>query len=1512
MKRGKVKRVVVQKSMALAMALAMTLTMTTYAMPATVMAAEEDENANAPVFQMEGRGAVHDYGKSGDDPATPEDESAVVANSDPFKSGQYQESTKYSLKANGTPVSVYKYQKQANPGKFYHMDVARFSSDDAQPVFEVTVNDGSLIESVTIYPQRYYPQDGFQISEDKKTLTFQMSENLRYCILNINGTEDDREGKPQLAIINDPTETNKPDVNGANVLNFKTFADNYLAEHPVTDTVGEKCRDGGSVTDTSLNTSAEYTWEYGEGVYQDYWDKDVFFPNKRARLQNDVTDAFQAALKEVKESGTLDTIYFPAGTYVWSGLSIKDWDGNGKDGALNIYVDEDALLVNRMQECVEAMEPAIGIWNSSNITVSGRGVFDGNGAYSKTMDQAHARLSGHQGGSMVVQSQDITFNDTYLRDAKQWNWECHTGENITYNNIKGLSPYQHSWVDGLDLTSGKNITVNGAITMGNDDTFASGHFNPSDGFPQGELSGKDLDNLTTAQKNTAAAAGIYNKDRLKWDTKDSENFTINNTLGWSTFANAVRLGHNTKWKPDGGSYQMKNYEFNNVNTLHVQGWNPNLGGGGLSIQNGTNNCNPNYESLVFNDCSFNATAGGNSARFPSGNNLNNYHPKKVTLKNCWFKDASTPVAFRKIDNVRVEDFYVGGELVKYTSQVNLSVGDDVGSFVFLANGKPVVDNELPKITSLSDTIQAYAGNPLVFYVEAEDPDGDEIIIKDADVSAMAGASFDPAAGEFKWTPSTDEINKTYDVKFSVTDYTGTLVSKTVKIQVNSSLNAAKSYPVSEDAHLQSWKDEKGKNFGNTRYLTAVMNSKYGTMNEGLTTTSTADGNDAKVIYLKFDLSEIKKQADLYDKAELALTYIIKRNNSKGDIEDSIRVVEVNDSSWKEGSITWNNKPVIDPSDSVISTTFRLGTATQDKPSGDNQAINGGRAVADITKYIDEAIKADKDDLTLAVCETQGAEVYFVSREGASGFKNATEDMAPSILLNIPTPVDVEGAAALTVKEGYKAIKTNSFVIKGVGPFTAELICENAEGKITWNNETHQICIAQGLKAGIYEAALKITNPDGESKTVTFTLTVDENPDIPKEVDKTELNALYQKYADMEQGTYTDESYSALMTALTEAKAAIENESATEEQVFTALENLKNAAEGLVTVKADKTRLNAWIAKLETVLASGQTFTEESQKAAEDALKTAKDTAAKEDTDVAEVDQAWIGLLNAFLGLEDGTQKSGLTQAIFLAKALMEDPKTAEDYTAESIDKVKEALAAAEAVNEKSDSEYASIEEAQEAVNHATNALIDAVTQLLAKDYGYLTALIAQAEEILGKPDRFTPSSTERLRGAVDAAKKVVEDKLSEEEIDKAYNDLVEALEGLTLKGNKAELESILNKAKEILDNAKKYHPATLEGLMEAYDAAKKIFDDEDATQGTIVDVTVTLINEIMEARILGDVDMNQTVDTADAALIVQHSEKLVDLTAEQTLVGDVNMDGKTDKADASRILMLAAEKIDTL
>ena len=980
--------------MALSMAAAMAVTV--YPVPAF---AEEGQNVAQKVQVLDKTGGnIHDYGKTGDDPATPDvDESAIVANSDVLRSAQYQESTKYELKVNGTPVSVYKYQKQTDPGSHYHMDIARFSSDDAEPVFEITMKDGSTIDSIYVSPERYYPEDSFEISTDKKTVKFKMSADLRYCIVNINGSINDTNGKPQLAIINDATETDKPDVTAANVLNFKDFAEKYLQEHPITDTVGEVCTEAGTVTDTSMNDGKEYTWSYGEGTYVAYDAKKVMFPNKRVRQKNDVSEAFQAALAEVKNSDTLDTIYFPAGTYLWSGLSIKNWDGNGKDGKLNIYLDEDALLVNRLQECTQAMEPAIGIWDSSNITVSGRGIIDGQGTYNYSWDKADAELSPHQGGSMVVRSQNITFNDTYVRDVKQWNWECHTVKNINYNNIKGLSPFQHAWVDGLDLTSGQGIHLNGAITMGNDDTFASGHYNPSNEFPQRRLKKKDLNNLSTEDQNIAAAAAIYNKDRLQWDTDDTTDVNISNTLGWSTFANAVRLGHNTRFKADGGSYQMRDYTFNNVNTLHVTGYGTNGGGGALSIQNGTSGCTPNYENLIFNNCSFTANNGNNVANIPSGNDLNQFNPKNVTFKDCWFKDADTPFSFKSIDNVTIDNLYLGGKLIEYDSQVDLTVADSVKNFTFLVNGENIKKNAAPVFENPdNEPFNVKAGETVSFQVNATDPEENNVTL--SVVGALPkGASFDAETGAFTWETSDSDSGKR-EITFKALDEYGASTQKTVTINIESDRVPGKDVEVSrtvvsQDTFAGSWSGDQTADFGAKNFL----RTSYGTDSKG--TLGTAGGSDNKVTYLKFDVSQI--DLTQVDRVKLQMTLLGVRYDEAANLDAQLQIAMTENTDWTENTLNWKNKPVIlDVNGVIISEEFNLGDIVSNDP-GQISTPNGTVATADVTSLVAVAKSAGQDSVTLAVNVVdkqvdKANRIFFVSKEGAKNFENA-ENMAPALV-----------------------------------------------------------------------------------------------------------------------------------------------------------------------------------------------------------------------------------------------------------------------------------------------------------------------------------------------------------------------------------------------------------------------------------------------------------------------------------------------------------------------------------
>lgn len=490
-------------------------------------------------------------------------------------------STRFAVKVEGVEVSAVRYDNSDVVENGHTMDVARFATNSLAPVIEISLLDGDDIESVAVHPMRYYPASALAVDKDRRTLRFKMSESLPYAIVTINGADPDdaTDTNPQLTIINDPIEpAHRPALDGDNVLDFKKFAQSYLKSHPVKDRVGAVCRKAGSVTDNSLNDEREFTWNYDQGKFLAYDSKRVAFPDKRARNRNDVSDALKAALDEIKSNPELNTLYIPAGIYLWSGLRVENWNGDEATGGkpLHIYTDEGALMVNRLKECREANEPAIFIYNSSHVTISGRGMHDAQGCRTYAFDRKDARNTPHQGGAVVRASSNIAFYDTYVRDAQQWNWEVHNVVDVTLNNVKGLTPYKHAWIDGLNMSSGKNVTVNGAITLGNDDTFATGHYNPSDEFPARtyrENQGIDLVNTDANEaefRHTFAAAGIYNRDRMEWSPNDTENISVNNTIGWTRTAHCIRIGINNRQRANAADFagrRLKGFYFNNFNSV---------------------------------------------------------------------------------------------------------------------------------------------------------------------------------------------------------------------------------------------------------------------------------------------------------------------------------------------------------------------------------------------------------------------------------------------------------------------------------------------------------------------------------------------------------------------------------------------------------------------------------------------------------------------------------------------------------------------------------------------------------------------------------------------------------------------------------------------------------------------------------------------------------------------------------------------------------------------------------
>ncbi|GAB3161971.1 hypothetical protein GCM10027059_13510 [Myceligenerans halotolerans] len=818
-------------------------------------------------------------------------------------------SERFALEANDTDVFVTKYANRSNN----RMAVARFASDDETPT--LTVTNSEPITSWTIYPERYYP-DG-AVTVDGNTLTFEMSDALRYAVLEVNGAQ------PGLAIVNDPTEdpAGVPDPDAANVVDASDF---------VTDLTG--------ATDQSENVAAAI-----DALYSD---------------------------------DTKDTLYFPDGWYTYAGLELRE-----RTKPVRIYVDEGALLKNRIQPTMESLEPGIGIWDSANITIEGRGVFDGNGF--ANYDTANggwrhdAATSYHQGGVMLVRSENIVFNDTLMRDAKQWNWETHTAKNVTFNNIKGLTPYAQPWIDGIDLASGQHITVNGALTLGNDDTFATGHYNPSDQFEE-------------------------DPDRLTWDTEDTFDIAVNDHLGWSAGAgNGMRIGHRF-------GYQLRDYTFTNVNYVGFG-----AGGHGITIANVDPAMYPRYENIVVRDSSFDTSKVGTNFAI-SGKASSDPADRigQVTLDNVWFSE-NKPSNIRNVTDLTIRNLTLDGTPVTRLSQTDLTLDNVVNKDLdFPEDVAPVIDE-------IADQ-EAVVGEELRFEVTASDGDGDEITLSVADGDLPGGASFDATSGVFTWTPTRDQAGD-HQVRFVATDTRDASSTRSVAITVTDPSATTFRIPVLADTNVQTWNAEENLNYGDNEHLRVMGwgNDSYGPL--GSTYPGGESNRDAKLTYLAFDLSEVDDMltgADLL-RADLVMTYMGPTKTGLSGT-DTLRVAQV-PGTWLEGdgkttppsrtntvndAMTWVNKPSVDSGEVLESEPFDVTAPAKvgnDVTYRDDQVPVGSVARTDVTAWVSSLDTGD-DVLRLAVNETGRKDIIFVSREGAERNPNAA-GMAPALELTVLERVD---------------------------------------------------------------------------------------------------------------------------------------------------------------------------------------------------------------------------------------------------------------------------------------------------------------------------------------------------------------------------------------------------------------------------------------------------------------------------------------------------------------------------
>ena len=333
------------------------------------------------------------------------------------------------------------------------------------------------------------------------------------------------------------------------------------------------------------------------------------------------------------------------------------------------------------------------------------------------------------------------------------------------------------------------------------------------------------------------------------------------------------------------------------------------------------------------------------------------------------------------------------------------------------------------------------------------------------------------------------------------------------------------------------------------------------------------------------------------------------------------------------------------------------------------------------------------------------------------------------------------------------------------------------------------------------------------------------------------------------------------------------------------------------VSSGMTNLGSWIQFMENL--PKEEYTSESWAVLQAAIDHAKAVEADANATSAQIDEAIANLIAAFGNLEYGVQKQHLQAAVDAAQAILD---AASDYEEES-------LAALRAIIEEARGVLENAEAKQEEVNQMAGDVIDALVLVIKDaDLTSLEELIAAVESLDGS--KYTSDSFQVLEDAVSAAKAVLADSdRTESDLAEAYKQVSAAIRGLVMKGNKAALSAVMEKAEEILSNAEKYTPSSISGLEEALAQAQTVYDNEDASQAEVNAATEALTNVLVAARLKGDVDGDGVVNTNDSTSLLRYNAELDALDAPQLDGADVNGDGIADTNDAVLILKYSSEKI---
>ena len=346
-----------------------------------------------------------------------------------------------------------------------------------------------------------------------------------------------------------------------------------------------------------------------------------------------------------------------------------------------------------------------------------------------------------------------------------------------------------------------------------------------------------------------------------------------------------------------------------------------------------------------------------------------------------------------------------------------------------------------------------------------------------------------------------------------------------------------------------------------------------------------------------------------------------------------------------------------------------------------------------------------------------------------------------------------------------------------------------------------------------------------------------------EADLTELEAVLKTARDKlaEVNAYTPVSRGELETAVNAAQEVYDKAGVTQDEVNTAKANVEAKIAALVR-KADKTALSNAINLAIVKTTQEDKYTAESRDALKKVIAVAAAVVNDENATQEMVDAQTAAVKAAeakLVAIKVPVNKSALQTRVDEAKETVTNTAA---YTEESLNALRAAINAAQAVLNKP-------EATQEEVNAQTDALNAAIAALVEKpvvDKTELQTAVADANKFAASDEnkeKYTEDSWKTLEEAITVAQAVLnKPEATQEEVNDALKALTDAKENLKTKEpsvekpEKSELEETVKDAKtfvESLENPEMYTEESLKALNEAIAMAEEVLASETATQDDI-------------------------------------------------------------------------------